>query len=85
MPTRVLDVWDSEASQIVTLVETQGARGQYIALSHCWRKSNLLVMTRANLEDMKRGFRPEQTPATFRDAIIFTRKLGIRYLWIDSL
>lgn len=24
-------------------------------------------------------------PGTFRDAVIVTRKLGIRYLWIDSL
>ena len=34
---------------------------------------------------MKCGFRPKQSPATFRDAIFVTRKLGIRYLWKDSL
>jgi hypothetical protein len=34
---------------------------------------------------MKRGFPPEQAPATFNDAIRVARKLGARYLWIDSL
>lgn len=85
LPTRVLDVGVSEACQIVSLVETQGERGEYIALSHCWGKSNSFLTTRETFEDMKRGFQPEQAPATFRDAITVTRKLGIRYLWIDSL
>ena len=34
---------------------------------------------------MKAGFVPEQAPTTFRDAIRITPKLGVRYLWIDSL
>ncbi len=34
---------------------------------------------------MQNGFLPDIAPATFRDAIEFSRKLGIRYLWIDSL
>jgi len=84
MPTRVLDVGDSEDSRVF-LVETQGQCGQYTALSHCWGESNSFLTTRDTLEEMKGGFMLEQTPATFRDAIIITRKLGIRYLWIDSL
>jgi hypothetical protein len=34
---------------------------------------------------MLNGFPPDIAPATFRDAIKFSRMLGIRYLWIDSL
>lgn len=85
LPTRVLDVGDSKSSQIITLVEPHGEYGQYIALSHCWGKSNTFLTTRETLSDMKRGFQLEQAPATFHDAIIMTRKLGVRYLWIDSL
>ncbi|KAH8749115.1 heterokaryon incompatibility protein-domain-containing protein [Diaporthe sp. PMI_573] len=42
--------------------------------------------TRENLESRtKTGFYINILPATFRDAVTVTRKLGIRYLWIDSL
>ncbi|KAH8803491.1 heterokaryon incompatibility protein-domain-containing protein [Xylogone sp. PMI_703] len=85
MPTRVLDVGNSKASGTIHLLETKGKTGDYIALSHCWGKPGPFLTTRDTLEDMKAGFQLEQAPATFRDAITITRKLGIRYLWIDSL
>jgi hypothetical protein len=34
---------------------------------------------------MKAGFNIDGIPKTFRDAILVTRAIGIRYLWIDSL
>jgi hypothetical protein len=50
-----------------------------------WGDAKLFMTTTSILEDMKDGFPPEQAPETFRDAIRVTRKLGFRYLWIDSL
>lgn len=86
LPTRVLDVEAESSSYIVKLVETtSGQRGSYIALSHCWDSYNSFITTRDNLAAMKGGFFPENAPSTFKDAITMTRKLGIRYLWIDSL
>ena len=85
LPTRLIDVGVEEDAQSVHLVETRGERGKYIALSHCWGESHSLLTTRGTLEDMKYGFHPEKAPKTFCDAITVTRKLGIRYLWIDSL
>ena len=85
LPTRILDVGDPESTGNVKLVETNGERGQYIALSHCWGTSNSFLTTRGTLESMHNGFLPDQAPATFRDAIVLTRCLRIRYLWIDSL
>ncbi|KAH7390280.1 heterokaryon incompatibility protein-domain-containing protein [Cadophora sp. MPI-SDFR-AT-0126] len=85
MPTRVLDLSDLGSDGIVKLVETNGSRGQYIALSHCWGTSNTFLTTRDTIQQMKDGFNPSQAPATFRDAIMLTQKLQIRYLWIDSL
>ena len=84
-PTRVLDIGTSEAPHVVYLIETQGQRGDYIALSHCWGNSKPFLTTHETLEDMQDGFLPEQAPPTFRDAITVTRKLGVRYLWVDSL
>ena len=85
LPTRILDVGDPESTGNVKLLETNGTRGQYIALSHCWGASNSFLTTRDTLESMHNGFLPDQAPATFRDAIALTRCLRIRYLWIDSL
>lgn len=85
LPTRILDVGDPESTGNVKLVETNGKRGQYVALSHCWGASNSFLTTRDTLESMYNGFLPDQAPATFRDAIVLTRCLRIRYLWIDSL
>jgi hypothetical protein len=82
LPTRVLDIQDFEA---IVLLETTGQHGQYIALSHCWGSSQNFITTRSTISAMKRGFKLDEAPATFRDAILVTRALRQRYLWIDSL
>jgi hypothetical protein len=33
----------------------------------------------------KRGILESELPKTFLDAVVFTRRLPIRYLWVDSL
>jgi hypothetical protein len=57
----------------------------YVALSHCWGPNLAFVTTNKNLTERKGGIKLEQMPQTFRDAILVTRLMGIRYLWIDSL
>ncbi|KAI4201731.1 MAG: hypothetical protein LQ350_003085 [Teloschistes chrysophthalmus] len=37
------------------------------------------------IEDFRRGIPLSGLPRTFQDAIFVTRKLGVRFLWIDSL
>lgn len=37
------------------------------------------------IEDFRRGISLSGLPRTFQDAISVTRKLGVRFLWIDSL
>jgi hypothetical protein len=39
----------------------------------------------ANLKDRKSGIAIADMPRIFQDAVAVTRKLGLRYLWIDSL
>lgn len=57
-----------------------------IALSYCWGDHHPLCKTTlANLEDQMKRIRRTDLPATFQDAVRFTRNLGIRYLWIDSM
>jgi hypothetical protein len=69
------------------LVETEGESGQYACLSHCWGGEKPLVTTLEpdTLSQYKQCIKWDMLPKTFQDAIIVSRKFGIRYLWIDSL
>ncbi|CAM1507525.1 Fc.00g071660.m01.CDS01 [Cosmosporella sp. VM-42] len=57
----------------------------YIALSHCWGKSQHLVSEQATLDTWKKNIPFDKLPPTFQDAVTITRRLGIQYVWIDSL
>jgi hypothetical protein len=83
LPTRVLDV--SGDQSFVTLVESSGQRGPYIALSHRWGGSEVITTQLSTLEARKSGIPLNQLSKTFLDAVRITRRLNIRYLWIDSL
>ncbi|PVH86348.1 HET-domain-containing protein [Cadophora sp. DSE1049] len=57
-----------------------------MALSHCWGPpEHICKTTRLTLEDHKLEIPWSDLSKTFQEAIEVTRRLGIRYLWIDSL
>lgn len=72
---------------VVRLFETQRRHGLYTALSHCWGppEKRPLRTIRDNLGSHLQDIPYESLPATFQDAVAVTRKLGLQYLWIDSL
>jgi hypothetical protein len=84
LPSRVVDVGGSDA-QDVRLVETDHKGGYWACLSHCWGGERPLISTRETLSEHKEGISWASLPATFKDAVIVARALGIQYLWIDSL
>lgn len=96
-PTRLIDVGTTAHIQL-RMLETQDERPishEYLALSHPWGD----VVTYPpfstwktddsgsghDVETFKRGIPYDDLPATFKDAVICTRSLGVRYLWIDSI
>ena len=89
LPTRVLDLGDGPAGtepETIRLLESSpGQTGRYISLSHSWGGEHPLTTTAAVLDQHKAGIPIASLPATFRDACHVARRLGIRYLWIDSL
>ena len=86
LPTRVIDVGGNEKEEAPILVETNGHSGQYITLSHRWAKASEMVkLESTSLEAFKKGLVYESLPKVFRDAILVTRLLGVRYIWIDSI
>ena len=87
LPARVIDVGPGDGTHQPRLHTTRGTRGTWIALSHCWGNEFLrpLSTTRENIGRHKESIPMDILPKTFHDAVIVTRALDIRYLWIDSL
>ncbi|KAE8453902.1 hypothetical protein EG329_007678 [Mollisiaceae sp. DMI_Dod_QoI] len=81
LPTRVINV----GSTIPFLQATQGQRGAWVTLSHCWGTDAPLTTTTQTLRRHSQGIPLENLPPTFKDAIEITRRLGFQYIWIDSL
>ena len=85
LPKRIIDVTPLDDAGSVTLVETTDERDTYLCLSHCWGQSRPCITTRSNIAVHKDKIEWASLPKTFQDAIDFVRRLGQRYLWIDSL
>jgi hypothetical protein len=86
LPTRLIDVGCEVLRLIITTKDTSG---EYIALSHCWGDPKTcgppLKTEKKSLESRLQGIDIHELPQNFRDAVTITRKLGLRYVWIDSL
>lgn len=93
LPTRVVDVGSADNSKL-RLIETKVEPGnsftqdaEYVALSHCWGPKSTwpIRCVKATLSQFKDNISFEHLSNTFKDAINITRRLGLRYIWIDSL
>ncbi|KAI0439927.1 hypothetical protein F4803DRAFT_567955 [Xylaria telfairii] len=81
MPTRLVDLGNP-----LRLADSSCIKpSPYVALSHCWGKTETLCTTTKNITQFKKSIDFSSLPKTFRDAIEVTRGIGIQYLWIDSL
>ncbi|KAJ8129325.1 hypothetical protein O1611_g4307 [Lasiodiplodia mahajangana] len=85
LPKRVVDVGPRDGTKAPALYVTDGETQSYAALSHCWGNSSLLRTTKSTLESRIHGIKWSELSTTFQEAILVTRDLGLRYLWIDSL
>ncbi|KAI1868333.1 hypothetical protein JX265_007156 [Neoarthrinium moseri] len=87
LPQRVLALKGEGPDFRVKLVEGNGTRDRYCALSHCWGTGNNLPLRtlRSNLHDHFADIPFEKLPRSFQDALRVTRAVGMKYVWIDSL
>jgi hypothetical protein len=62
---------------------------RYMTLSHCWGTSPMFKLENRNLVRNETSFCNSiplgELPKTFKQAVEVTKRLGVRYLWIDSL
>jgi hypothetical protein len=84
LPTRVIDVGDKGV--LPRLIETNGKIGNWVALSHCWGQDLPSLRTKTEtLSAWCKELPGDDIPLTWKDAIFITKRLGYKYLWIDSL
>jgi hypothetical protein len=85
LPPRVIDVGSRESE--VRLVETGGDDGQYLVLSYCWGSlfGGVITTTKKNIDEFTKFLPVRTLPRTIQDAIVVTRELGFKFLWVDSL
>jgi Heterokaryon incompatibility protein (HET) len=85
LPSRLLDLEGCSNRNEIRLQETGGLHGHYAALSHSWGRIGHFTTSRASIAARKEGIEIKELPKTFQDAMEIARRMGIRYLWIDSL
>jgi len=84
LPTRIVRVGSTNRNPHLHISETQ-QNDRYVALSHCWGEIPQIRTLKANIEQYKEEIIVESLSKTFQDALYVTRRLGIDYIWIDSL
>lgn len=92
LPSRLIAVGEKDDFSDIRLCETIEFEvgWQYVTLSHRWPLNGFsFKLSEETYNEFLKNIPWNQTPQTFKDAIIATRKLqaslGIRYLWIDTL
>lgn len=89
IPSRLLYIPPDPIEGIVLrLKESVPSDAKYVALSHCWGSRDKwprCLTTNANYESQLRHIPWDNLPQTFGDTAIFARKLGVEYVWIDSM
>jgi len=82
-PTRLIAVNENP----IRLVKLGGSKAtpRYTTLSHCWGNLGFMKLTSDSLDLFLEKIPVDKLTKTFQDAVYITQRLGIDYLWIDSL
>lgn len=85
-PTRLLDIGDLGSDTCKLCTTSQEISDiAYTTLSYCWGATPFLKLTQRLLSDFQAGKAVLELPQLFQDAILVTKYLGFRYIWIDAL
>lgn len=86
LPDRVLEISRAINGKFtIRLVQSNG-KEPYVCLSHRWGKSTHLCRTTKDTLTAHLNMIPwDYLPKTFQEAAILTSRMGLKYLWIDSL
>jgi hypothetical protein len=81
LPTRLIDI---HALKLVDATSCS-INSRYVTLSHSWGGQLFSKLATETLSHFMSEGGLQSLPKTFEDAIYVTRRLGMRYLWIDAI
>ncbi|KAI9708359.1 MAG: hypothetical protein M1820_004063 [Bogoriella megaspora] len=87
LPTRLLDIRsvDSKGEVYLNLSDESHIAEPYATLSHCWGKARTLKLTSTNIGMLQSGIKVNSLSTSYKEGITVARRLGLHYVWIDSL
>jgi hypothetical protein len=87
LPTRLIDVSRAAEDHVIRFIISKNITtpADYAALSYCWGKKPVLKLLTGNINRFQSGVRIRELPKTIQDAIYLTQRLGINWLWVDSI
>lgn len=89
LPGLLIDVQSVDTIKVIEtstlLSEEQSALPKYATLSHCWGETHEPQLNTRTSDRLRKGIAIKDLPKLFHDTVILVKKLGIPYLWIDSL
>ena len=90
LPARLIDVGSlvGDHDPFLKILDPHEPKISYVTLSHCWGSPEgprPLTLTNENISSMKTQIPLASLRGSFADAVKLTKKLGLKYLWIDSL
>ena len=83
MPTRLLQLGPEDVRLCIT--DASKPTLPYMTLSHCWGSAQFLKLTIGTCQRLMDGLPLYELPQTFQDTVHVAQRLGVQYLWIDSL
>jgi hypothetical protein len=85
LPSRVIEISPERDPDTPRLLATKGLVGSYAALSYCWGPKQKGVTNNSNLSSRQQRLDVSSLSRSVQDAIVVTRRLGIKYLWVDAI
>ncbi|KAG8530178.1 uncharacterized protein KY384_005661 [Bacidia gigantensis] len=86
-PQRILEINHFDDSWCLRLpaAGTVDLQSNYMTVSHCWGKITPLKLVEHLFSELQQWQPFSRLPKSFQDAVLVTKFLGIKYLWIDAL
>ncbi|KAK3615313.1 hypothetical protein LTR56_026669 [Elasticomyces elasticus] len=87
LPTRLIHLGDTSDTikPVLHYSASLPAGTKYTTLSHCWRGLTFLRLLLGNESAFRDAIPVLELSKTFKEAMEVTRRLGVPYIWIDSL
>ncbi|KAF2180946.1 HET-domain-containing protein [Zopfia rhizophila CBS 207.26] len=89
VPRRLIDISPGKELRIVDTSDIPSLHGgqanSFAALSYVWGANQNFILLGQNKDALMTSFDTRQLPQTIQDAVTVTRRIGLRYLWVDAL